>query len=351
MIKVALMTLLLVSCNSEKKYSQQVHSVELTKPELAENFSQRSFSGVVKENEEIGVGFKIGGQISHIYVKEGDLVKKDQLLARLDDKDISLTAKSSKIRYNQLKDEVARMTKIFKQQGMSGNDYEKAQAGLEQAQIQMQKDQNNLDYTYLKAPVSGYIQDVNFHNAEMVGSGTSVFTLLDVNRFEIEMDIPASVYLNYKSISSFTATSSQIPNKEYKLSLINVTPKASGNQLYKMRLSMEAVAQKELTAGMNIEVHINMNHEMKSDIICTIPESSLFQRVDGKSCVWIFKSDSTITSKEVETGNMLPNGMIEIKSGLTHEDRIIRTGADMLKENEKVKVIEAPSKSNIGGII
>ncbi|MDE6697461.1 MAG: biotin/lipoyl-binding protein, partial [Muribaculaceae bacterium] len=66
------------------------HSVYICNPEPVDGSSSLTFPGVVKENENVSLGFKTAGQIKRIFVKEGDHVRSGQLLAELDADDYKL---------------------------------------------------------------------------------------------------------------------------------------------------------------------------------------------------------------------------------------------------------------------
>lgn len=85
----------------------------------------QNFSGVVQESHNIGLGFKTAGQIEKIYVKEGDYVKKGQLIAQLDHTDYQLGVQALEIQCKQLEDEVKRTEALYRSKSISINDYEK----------------------------------------------------------------------------------------------------------------------------------------------------------------------------------------------------------------------------------
>ena len=155
---------LLCAC-SEGTRTRFVRSVVLTTPVVLESTSVRNYAGIVREAHEISLGFKTEGQIECIRVKEGDYVRRGQLLAELDDDDYRLGVEALQIQYDQLSDEVERTERLFRQKSVSANDYEKAVAGLKQLGVQLQVNRNKLGCTKLYAPTDGYVQSVNFSQA------------------------------------------------------------------------------------------------------------------------------------------------------------------------------------------
>ena len=148
-----------------------VRSVTLVRPVRMGGEYLKSFAGIVQEAKEISLGFKTAGQIERICVKEGDFVRQGQLVAVLDDADYKLGVEALQIQYDQLEDEVARIKQLYEKKSVSVNDYEKAVAGLRQLAVQLQISRNKLDYTRLCAPRDGYVQAINFDEAEMVDAG------------------------------------------------------------------------------------------------------------------------------------------------------------------------------------
>ena len=143
-----------------------IPGVMTVQPQQLGTSQQEHFSGIVKEQQDMNLGFKTPGQILKIYVKEGQYIQKGQLLAQLDDKDYNLGVKAAQVQATQLEHEVERLQKLYKAKSISGNDYEKAISGLEQVRINLKSNQNKVEYTRLYAPTSGIVETVNFEEME-----------------------------------------------------------------------------------------------------------------------------------------------------------------------------------------
>lgn len=336
------------SCGDAPQGGSTVHSVMVTTPEAMEGTVVKNYSGIVREAHTINLGFKTPGQIERILVAEGDYVHKGQLLAELDDADYRLGVEALQIQYDQLKDEVGRTEQLYRQKSISANDYEKATAGLRQLGVQLQANKNKLNYTKLYAPTDGYIQAVNFSPAEMVDAGTALFTLLDVSRMEVVADIPVA---EYQQRDRFTRYFCQVAGSEGELpmQLLSLTPKADGNQLYQLRLAFVGQPDKQLTAGMNVEVGIVMADTTATTGV-VVPLCAVFRDGDT-SCVWVLGADSTLVKQQVMLDGNDVQGRAVIREGLTGNEQIVRAGVNMLQQGEKVHVIERPSKTNVGGLL
>lgn len=330
------------SCGERKGSDRVIHSVMTVKPASVNGETVKRFAGIVKENAEISLGFKTAGQIVQILVKEGDHVRKGQLLARLDAKDYQLGVDATQIQYNQLKSEVTRLRQLYEGKSLSANDYEKAVSGLNQLGVQLQANKNKLDYTRLYAPQDALVQSIHFERSEMVDAGTPVFTLLDTHRMEVEVSLPVSVC---EMRSRFGSISCTCGGQTYPLQLINILPKADSHQLHTARFAISG----NPTAGLNVDVTIPIAATSKAGRY-TIPPQAVFED-GGKPCVWVVSNHHTVNRREVAIGGVDDEGHLVITSGLTGSETVVRAGVGVLHDKEQVKIIGETSITNIGGLI
>ena len=340
--------LLLFGCTQQQQPTF-THSVMLTQPVQRGLENEKSFSGIVEEAHEISLGFKTPGQIKRILVKEGDHVRQGQLIATLDEVDYQLGVEQLQIQYDQLDSEMKRLEKLHQNHSLSDNDYVKAVAGLKQVGVQLQTYRNKLEYTQLKAPVSGYVQSVNFEPAEMVDAGTPIINLLDVHRMEVSVNLPANLYMIKDRIKQIVCRSPFEPGKEIPMKLISIAPKADGVQLYKMRLTFENEGDVRLTAGQNIEVNLRVAGTDSQNEVTLTPHA-IFQEQET-AYVWVLGDDSAVHKRAVTVAGLDEKGNAIITNGLTGNEQVVRAGVNVLQDNEQVRVVEEQVKTNIGGLL
>lgn len=339
------------ACSHPLQEDSEKRSVILTCPIVLESVHTTLYPGIIHEAHSISLGFKTAGQIEKIYKQEGDYVRQGELLAELDDTDYRLGVEALQIQYDQLKDEVERTTQLFKQKSVSANDYEKAVVGMKQLGVQLQVNQNKLDYTKLYAPTNGYVQSVNFSPAEMVNTGTALFTLLDVSHMEVKTDIPVQEYRQRERFTRYYCKVAGMDEK-FPLKLLSFTPKADGNQFYQLHLTLnEGLPDERLTARMNVEVGI-VSKDTTTTTKVAVPLTALFCDTESrKPCVWVFGQDSTVSKRPVVLDGTDGEGHAVVIEGLMGKERIVRAGVHVLRDGERVRVIEKASNTNVGGLM
>lgn len=338
---------LFLSCTNTNKSGDDgvVHSVLVTKPLSADEWSEKHIIGIVNADKEISLGFKAAGQVKSIYVKDGQRVKKGTLLAELDDSDYLLGVQAYQAQYDQLEREVSRLEKLYKTGSVAGNDYDKAKTGLAQLKVALTVQKNNVDFTKLYAPFDGTVIKVNFQQSEMLDAGMPMFTYSATGQYTVECNVPLSIYEQKDSIESISGS---VGGNELKLDIISIVPKADNNQLFRMILGFRGGKPGALQPGMSVNVKLTIHNADFSDGM-SIPLSALFNN-DGKSYVWVVQ-DSVIVSKEVSVGAPDSEGSVRVFSGLSKDDNVVRCGAHTLQEGEKVRISEDSKETNKGDLL
>lgn len=332
------LTLSFLGCNSShdgRGDKTSLRSVYITRPVALSDSRVTSYSGVVEEGTSVNASFMADGKVGDIYVKEGDRVRKGQLLARLDDSDYVIGVSQLEAQFNQMTKEKERMDAMFEKHNISPNDYEKFSAGYEQMRLQLEMAKRKLDYTRLYAPVSGYIAAKYINPGELTGAGTPVFNIVDDSQLVASVDLPVSVYLDRKNILSASGTVPGIQG-EIPLHIVSFTPDVDNNMLYHLKLSVPGNFAKELSPGMNISVSLTAGENAESGAL--IPSRAIFDD-NGKTFVWVYNAlDSTI-SKQAVTVKGRPVDRMSVVEGVTGSEEIVEVGVKQLYEGEKVKVI------------
>lgn len=335
MLLIGSLTLLSISCRREKEKDNILRNVILTQVASLSNTESTNYPGVVEEGASISASFMADGKIGTVNVKEGDRVRKGQLLASLDDSDYRIGVSQLEAQLNQMTKEKARMDSMYSKHYIAPNDYEKFQTGYEQLKLQLEMARRKQNYTRLYSPTDGYIATKYVNPGELVGAGTPVFIIVDDTNLNASVDLPVNVYLEKDKIIS---AKGNVPGIEgdIPLSIVSFTPDAENNMLYRMKLSIPASYAKALTSGMNISVWLSTSENKVSDSL--VPSRAIFSD-NGATYVWVYNpGDSTIQKKKVVVSGT-PQGRMSVVKGLPCGADVVETGVRQLYDGEKVNVL------------
>ena len=222
--------------------------------------------------------------------------------------------------------------------------------GLKQITAKYQHHKDQLEYTRLYAPFSGFIQKKLFDAHETVGAGMPVISMVSAGIPEVEINLPAADYIRRDRFDGYHCTFDLYPGENYPLKLISVTPKANANQLYTMRLQMVPGKLPLPSPGMNTMVTIYCN-EIDSQPVF-VPSGALLQK-DGKTYVFVYDpSAGKVHSREVTVLRLLSDGRAMVVSDTLHAGEIVvASGVHHIEDGENVRPLATGSKTNVGGLL
>ena len=335
--------------NQEAEKTEIIRKVKLATVCLADSLEYYTYSGVINEKSDVGLAFRVAGPIQQIEVDEGDYVRKGQLVAQIDPRDYEIQLKAAQGQYEKVKAEADRVIELRKRNSVARNDYDKSVAGLKMAEANLEHAKDQMNDTKLLAPFSGYIQEVNFEEGEMVDAGMPVATLIDVTGYEVEVGIPMSMYVKRDDFVSFTGKQTSVSENEFPLQLAGFSRTADNNQLYKLDLRLTPDENPELAPGMNTEVTIAVKTDFR-DKLC-VPLNAVFRK-DGDTFVWVFSPEKGIVnSRRVTTGQLTGENLVVLTSGVDAGEKVVAAGVHHLQENQEVEILENVSETNAGGML
>ena len=350
-IPCMLMGLLLLngSCTNRGSKEEEVAKVRLLTVRTAGNPSVQDFPGRVVAAEEVNLAFKLGGTLMRIHVEEGNKVNKGQLIAEIDPRDYQLQLEATEAEYMSIKAEAERVMALYADSVCTADAYDKARYGLQQITAKYENARNQLDDTKIYAPFDGYVQKRLFDPPTVIAAGMPVVTLVSEGNREIEINIPASTYVQREEIASFSTSFDFIPNRPIQLHLAGIAPKANANQLYTVRLALPQGLSPQPSPGMNAMVNIAFSDTTGGKT--EIPSSALFTK-NGQSSVWVYnEKDSTRGQRTILVDRLDTKGNAIVTQGIHAGERIVTVGVNKLTDRQKVKPMEPETETNVGGLL
>jgi HlyD family secretion protein len=181
------------------------------------------------EGDDVRISFRVDGQIIELLTDEGKVIKRGDIVARLNTDELSkvkanaeAALKAAQYNYELSKIDYERAENMFKAGAISAQKRDSAKtqfdadsANVEQLKAQLALADTRLGFADLAAPLDGFVLVKSSLAGEVVQPGTPVFTAIDLNNIWVtayinEADI-GRVKLNQKAY----ITTDSFPNKKY----------------------------------------------------------------------------------------------------------------------------------------
>ena len=338
------LAMLLAGCSQPKKSTDpQPRSVKVKEATLFSDPTRACYPAKIIATVEYNVAFRQGGMIVRIPVGVGQQVRQAETIAILDTRDYQTQLNATQARFDQVKAEYERVAALYKRGSVSPNDYEKATSGMNQLAEQLQAHKNALADCHLKAPSAGKIERINFKQGETIGAGMPVICMVDNERPEAEVFIPAEAIDQAKSSNAYFDK-----NGVHELRFVSLTPKATSGGLYKARYAFKNNDAKIRTGEVGNILFSSQPDQVVSSY-CEIPTEAVFES-DGSSYVWIMNETSTRALKKSVRPVKIRNNGNMILSGISAGDQVVVAGVHTITEDMELRILPQPSKTNIGGL-
>lgn len=286
-------------------------------------------SGTVEPTVMMPIAPRSGARLLELLADEGAEVKKDDVLARLEDTDLQKSAEELKARLDLAQKEFDRKNNLRKTGAVSKQAIDTAQTTLEAAKAALAQVEAQISYLRLVAPADGRIIRRDGEVGQFIPSGQPVFYMeccaplrvsVDVDEEDIPLLVPGQ-----KVILSADA----FPGQTFSGAVISITPKGDPvARSYRVRLSIEG--ETPLMTGMTAEANILIRENPEALLI---PATAL-----RDNTVWAVR-DGKIEKMRVKTGAQSLGG-VEILEGIGADETILEKADPSLETGNAVKIYE-----------
>jgi len=341
---------LLAGCDRKADAPPDIRPVRTVTVEPGASAVTNTLTGEVRARYESDLGFRVDGKITDRPVDVGSVVKKGDVLAKLDpqprQKDLqSAKADAASAKANLAKDQAAeaRQAQLLKDGYATRSAYDDAVASLRASQSQvesttarLQQAQDNLGYTQLLADADGVITQVTGNIGQVVASGQAIVRLAQPGEREAAFDVPEVILSAAKTAPPITVTLASNPAIKLVGQVRYVSPQADPTtRTYEARVSLPN-APPEMRLGATV----TGSASLQSEALVELPGSALFEQ-DGKPAVWIVDAKAgTVLLRQITVSRYIGDRLV-IGGGLNKGDVVVTAGVQKLIPGQKVRLLTA----------
>lgn len=399
---VSLIITLLIGCTSDKDtvgeeevQEEKYIPVEVSEVSYTNLANITTMSGNVHANKDIMIVPTMPGKVKTINVKDGDRVKKGDVLFTLDGKDIQKQVDQAKIAYdmakvnynmgqdqanltqdsyertkeltesvlNNARENLENTKKLYEVGAVSKTQLDQAEIGLQQQETQMQAQldqaqmgasdkvselssiqlkqaelaykqaRDALDNTIITSPIDGVVAGRSIEVGAIASNAQPSMSIVDMDSVYVRIQVVDGLINKLTEGQKVNLIIPAISPEYLNVVIDSVSPVPDPRtQLYSVKIYIKNKGD-TIKPGMFANVEIPL--EMKNNVL-SVPSQSVLIK-DEKNLVYIVEDEKAV-EKEIQMG--LDTGReIEILEGLKENDMVITKGHNYVKNGEAVKVV------------
>ncbi len=321
------------SCGSEETQTQsvvdeRVEQVKITPVSTRTVTREFETSTTLQAYERMNISPSVTGNIEHIYVEVGDVVKKGDTLVRMDQNQLITT----RIAFANLQVELKRMESLLETEAISQQAYDQIKLSFDQTKQSLKFLEEN---TIVKAKFDGVISAKNYEDGELY-SGQPILELVQISTLKALINIPESFFPQVRKGLKVSLTSDIYPGEVFPATIEIVYPTIdpmSHTFTVKLRIPNK---NNLLRPGMYASSIMNMG----DDEAVMIPYQSVL-RLIGSNERYVFLNDNNVAKRVFVTLGDRNDEFVEIiGDDLQVGDELITIGQAKLVDGSKINIVE-----------
>lgn len=307
-----------------------------------------SYSGVVRPRIESAMGFRVAGKIVERSVNVGDRIDVGQVVARLDETDLTLAENSAKAavasarsRRDVANDNLDRAKVLLPKAIISQaaydtrrNEMDAAVAALESAEAQLRQAANAVGYATLKADKAGIVTAVTGEPGQVVSAGQAVITLADAGETEIAIAVPEtdSGRLAVGQNAKVTLWAGPQVSTPGRIREIGGQADAA-SRTYAVRVAVDG-PPKSMRLGMTASVAMRLDEEAAPVVV---PLTALAEDSGNPVVFVVDPVAKSVRKMPVSIARVTSDG-VQVADGLQSGDMVVTAGVQFLRDGMRVRL-------------
>ncbi|MHB8260478.1 MAG: efflux RND transporter periplasmic adaptor subunit [Bacteroidia bacterium] len=335
LIMISLITMCQTGCKPKEEEKEEETKFLVTSPLKKDTTITRQYVCQIRAISHIELRALERGYLQEIFVDEGQIVKKGQLMFQIMPMIYQAEMQKSQAEANFAEIEYLNTKRLADSNVVSANELAMTKAKFEKAKAELSLAQVHLGFTEIKAPFDGIMDHFYVRLGSLLNEGDLVTTLSDNNEMWVYFNVPEAEYLNYKTNS--TEENLQVNllmanNQVFKYPGVVKTIEAdfnneTGNIAFRATFPNPDRLLRHGETG-----NIQMTVPLKNALI--IPQKATYEILE-KKYVFVVDKNNVVHSREIKIASELPDLYI-VKDGLNENEKIMLEGIRKVKDGDKI---------------
>jgi membrane fusion protein, multidrug efflux system len=314
-----------------------VKAAVVTKQNIENQFRQ---SGVFKARQELKLAAEAQGQIVKMHVKKGDIIRKGQMIASVDNAAVQSELATAHAQLEKAKKDAERYANAEKAGGVSTLQAEEYFLKVQNAETNIASIKQRLANYQITAPMAGIVNEIFTEQGSFVTVGKEIIDLVDLSTMNLVVDLEQGELIkNIKIGKKVSVTTDVYREKIFPGQVKAVNVKSDISQKFQVEISVGNSFEFPILSGMYGYAAfdpIAIGSAVNNPQVLTIPRAALTGSVKDAQ-VFIVNNNNTVSLKSINIGRTIGND-VEVTGGLNEGEKVVVSGQINLAEGRKVSV-------------
>jgi len=334
---------ILAGCGQEEAPEKVdiIRPAKLIEVTASSNIKHFNFPAVVEALSSKDLTFQVSGQIEKLNVREGEEVRKGDVIATLVQRDFKNQLQTAQTQYDAAKQDFGRAERLIVENAIAQNVYDQRLTQLNVATAQLDSAKKAMEDTMLLSPFDGVVAIKHAKELDTVSPSQAVFTLQTEGAAEALVKIPASLVTRSKQIEPIETHVVLDSASQYEIKAQFVSASAQADersQTFDVRFGFTPPEDLRILPGMTgvVKSSLRLTSDIKKVDQISIPLSAVLSDSDGQFVWKVDTQTMTVARQNIQIGAGVGESLA-VESGLVAGDTIVGAGASYLNEGMKIR--------------
>lgn len=299
-------------------------------------------TATLEADKQAVVVSQITGVVLKLNAEEADYVEAGQVLASVETDRYVLEAERANASLKRLQTDYQRKKELFAKKLVSTEEYERVSAEYEAQKAAYELAQLELEYTSIKAPISGYISERMVRVGNLVKLHQPVFNITSYDPLLAVLHVPERELRLLSNGLKVTLSVDAWPGESFSGEVIRISPVVD-TKTGTFRVTTQINDQRNMLKP-GLFGRVEILYDLHSDVP-VIPRNAVITE-DEKSHVFVISEEGNASRRAIQLG-FEGNGLIEVIDGLTSGETVVTAGKGSLSDGTRVEVVDRNLKPGV----
>lgn len=319
------------AANTDEQLSVPVEAATVGSGDMAAFYSG---TATLEADEQAVVVSQITGVVLKIHAEEGDYVEAGQVLAEVETDRYALEVERANAALKRLQTDFQRKKELFEKKLVSAEDFERVSAEFDAQKAAYDLARLDLEYTSIRAPISGYISQRIVRAGNLVQLHQPVYSVTSYDPLLAVLHVPERELRVLRKGLEVSMSLDAWPGQAFTGEVIRISPvidPATGT----FRVTAEITDHDQMLKP-GLFGRVEILHDLHVDVP-VIPRSAVITE-DELSHVFVINDEGSASRRSVQLGYER-EGLIEVVEGLNKGETVVTAGKGSLSEGTRVEVV------------
>lgn len=294
------------------------------------------------------------GDVRELAVDVGDQVTQNQLLARIENKDLQLQILQAEQTLQAQEKELKASQPLLEQGYLPRQAFDELRLARDQSRTNLRRLQSTQGEQKIRAPFAGTVLERNIELGQKINAGTTLFEIADTSELRLRIPVPERTLRRLHLDQPATIMLRALDDATVSARVVKIFPAvdaSTGTILVELALESTQLADGTvLRPGMYARAEIEVERRQN---VLLVPRKALVEEGE-ESYLFVIEDEKTTTNshhendaptiarvqqRSVSTG-WRGEGRVEIQNNLEPQEQVVTLGQNRLRDGSRVRIVE-----------